>query len=223
MILVALLLIAAEVLASLWTPVGLNFYCVIKGAAVKPTGLKATRSDDFSLVNLAFIAIWLVFAYTNRLSELYQDRKPHGWLYDPFVSRLREELGDRHLLQKAMEITGVNAAPVTDSLKKPIRLLIFYAAAYQQLATSFFWEIAWLMFSMSFGLTQIITVWKRLPASPFAGEDLLDEDQISIARDTIHHMDFGQMVPLLLLVLPFLSAIEAIEDMEGTPLFDLWI
>jgi hypothetical protein len=59
---------------------------------------------------------------------------------------------------------------------------------------SFVWQIVWLIFGLSYGIAQIVQVrWYNLP--PLNG--------------STNHMDFGQIVPLLLLTLPALAAGEA--------------
>jgi hypothetical protein len=70
-------------------------------------------------------------------------------------------------------------------------LLSEASAAYLD---SFMWQIVWLIFGLAFGISQIVqNRWISLP--PLDGSD--------------SRMDFGQIVPLLLLTLPMLAAGEA--------------
>jgi hypothetical protein len=59
---------------------------------------------------------------------------------------------------------------------------------------SFVWQIVWLIFGLSYGIAQLVNIrWQYTPSlAPGVGV-----------------MDFGQIVPLLLLVLPGLAAGEA--------------
>ena len=67
--------------------------------------------------------------------------------------------------------------------------------------------MVWIIFGNFYGLLQLVTIRFVPPVPTVIGND--------------SQMVFGQLVPLFLLILPFLAAVEAYFGMDYESLFDI--
>jgi hypothetical protein len=61
------------------------------------------------------------------------------------------------------------------------------------------WELIWLFFGLIYGISQLVVAWIQA------------ENQ---SRGSLFVMGFGQMVPIILLVLPVLAGLEVFYGMS---------
>jgi hypothetical protein len=168
------------------------------------------------------VLVFLVFAYANQLVKLFsEDRKNTIFkvLEETITSHYirsvtsvsRQEWRNKYF--KVVEDQVKNRLDIerrewktqmekrTPRQQKRYKAIVMFLSASRLVGTasdlyleSFVWQIVWLIFGLSYGIAQVITIrWQDTP--------LLAPD--------IGRMDFGQIVPLLLLVLPALAAGEA--------------
>lgn len=147
---------------------------------------------------------WLVFVYTNRLVFLYtkpQDRSStRSWIYT-VVARKRGLTLPMSVSQGFDErIRHTHSAFPETQERNPVagEKLLFLAT--RSFVNSFFWEILWLCFSASYGISMVTFRWED---SRYSIDDTSDLD----------HWGFGQLIPLCFLVLPILTGIEAYTGM----------
>lgn len=96
-------------------------------------------------------------------------------------------------------------------LQQALYALVDVEAAYLALNTSIFADIPWLLFVLVFSWTQTVWYWRFNDAPGPADEDILGGSAVG----------FGQVVALLLLVIPVMAGIEAfLEAAEICPMRD---
>ncbi|KAE9379656.1 hypothetical protein N431DRAFT_526962 [Stipitochalara longipes BDJ] len=168
------------------------------------------------------VLVFLFFAYANQLVKLFSENRQNTTfkVLDGYITRecIRLFTGTsrkawRDKYSKVIELQAKNRLSInrrkwkTQMEKRTLRQQKRYKAqvmclsAMSLLATasnlyleSFVWQIVWLIFGLSYGIAQLVNVrWQNSP--PLA--------------PGVGRMDFGQIVPLLLLVLPVLAAGEA--------------
>jgi hypothetical protein len=207
MLLIAVLLLAAEVISylNIFQP---NLENVAMYCALHP------RKDDALLgflPNLLPAATWLVAAYINRLGAVYvktPSDSSRSWAYyyaiikadpnfvpptrvDPQAKAIdkirlvREEPGRSHWILNWMEL---------------IRF------AHVQLIGSFLWELIWVFFGLIYGISQLVVAWIQVESQK---------------KSSLFVMGFGQMVPIILLVLPVLTALEVFYGMSSISPYSL--
>jgi hypothetical protein len=157
---------------------------------------------------LAMIGV-IVCGYLRRILEMYFPRfreSPEAWMAEVCASLIsrptQDELGTfavgvaKEQLARASRLSATQTFSLRGSGDLALRLVA--GVIPSELSRSFFAEIIWLLFYFTFGLSQVIffIVWGSVP-------DNVDSKPVSLTPG------FGQILPLILLGLPFLSAIEA--------------
>lgn len=167
-------------------------HCV--GANAKPS----------NTLGVCFISVWLIFAFFNRISNICgeeQERPERSWIF--------EELVRRFSLQPQNPVEGwpSNLTDFTQRMKKFTNesfqhhagsfftFLIFFEA---DLKNSLAWEIMWLWFAFAYGLMETIRAWMSC-TQPEHGSCWGD----------VLQMGLGQMMPLVLLILPAFAILES--------------
>jgi len=170
------------------------------------------------------ILVFLVFAYSNQLVKLFSaDRQKTVFsilntslIYtyirtfgtisraewrDKYSAIVKEQLRNsytirrRKLLQRFSDASPQQQKSIIRKARMESFFVLLSMASHIYL-DSFMWQIVWLIFGLAYGIGQIVqNRWALLPFVPLDGSD--------------PRMDFGQIVPLLLLFLPILAAIEA--------------
>ncbi|OCK73708.1 hypothetical protein K432DRAFT_410468 [Lepidopterella palustris CBS 459.81] len=202
MLLIAALLIAGNFMRTTtdislaWQRPDLCLYCLFNNSSLRK---KASVGVDI------FSMIWLFSAYANRLVALYDsDVTTHSrsWIYRCFMRKGSRQRSDpytrQNILDKIHAVCESHRAPRSKAFINAAHLL---SLAYVEMKGSFWWEIVWLLFGAAYGLTTVFTVWFSRSQS----------GQLFLGA-TATTMGFGQIVPLLLLILPIFAALEAKAD-----------
>ena len=173
-------------------------------------------------ITVPIILVFLFFAYANQLVKLFSENRQNtivkvleGMITSEYIristSVSRQEWRDKY--SKVIEDQAKNRLGIerqkwktqmekrTFRQRKRYKMVVMFLSASRLVSTasnlyleSFIWQIVWLIFGLSYGIAQVINIrWQIAPSlAPGVGE-----------------MDFGQIVPLLLLLLPGLAAGEA--------------
>jgi hypothetical protein len=180
-------------------PSWMAFHCV-----------KANQSY-YDAIAISFISVWLVFAFFNRIVNICysQDRPERSWLFEFFVKRFKlkpdgaridwptaQERFNERFIKLPERRTSVRALSLSGAL------LLFFL---EDIMGSFFWEILWVLFSLAYGLTGLFTIWGTCTQPGH------DDDYGSCWPDILE-MGLGQMMPLLLLILPVFAYIESYSE-----------
>jgi hypothetical protein len=163
------------------------------------------QSAFVDMFSVSFITVWLVSAFTNRIMNVYlneQEQHSRSWLFGKIMDRIDplppgqsrpsnlDILRAYHIIQQPQK--GFGATLKTNR--------VLFEFALREFNSSFAWEIVWLIFSFLYGLTNTIVAWK------FCSEP---DNEPGSCWSSILQMGFGQMVPLVLLLLPFLALLES--------------
>jgi hypothetical protein len=148
--------------------------------------------------NLSLIVVWLIFAYVNRIEALFDQGRGKGsesWAIKYFTKKFNPELLDEDDHQRAIKriskLSELQHSPVERHFLTGLALTIF---ANAQLRSSFLWEIIWIHFAFIYGITNLALIWM----TPF----------FAASYSGITTIGFGQLISILLLILPFLNVAE---------------
>jgi hypothetical protein len=158
---------------------------------------------------VSFITVWLVFAFVNRIINICgegQKISERSWVFEKLV---------HHLKLQPKEGWPTNLKVFTKAVKHPIkdkkhtrgrkyeqilfiniRLLIFFLT---DIMNSLAWEIMWLSFAFIYGLTGTIVAWSNC----------YQPTNLGSCWGNVLQMGLGQMVPLVLLILPAFAFLES--------------
>jgi hypothetical protein len=173
-------------------------------------------------INVPIILVFLFFAYTNQLVKLFSEDRQNTIVkvmeeiltsacIRLFTGVSRQEWRDKYskvIEDQAKNRLGIERQSLKTQMekrtfrqRKRYMAIVKLFSASRLISTasnlyleSFVWQIVWLIFGLSYGIAQVVNIrWQTtLSLAPGVGE-----------------MDFGQIVPLLLLLLPGLAAGEA--------------
>ncbi|MCJ1377243.1 hypothetical protein MMC17_000335 [Xylographa soralifera] len=174
--------------------------------------LNANNFSSFSplvsnSISGAWLFLYLGIAYGNRIISLICD--------DPQLTALE------WILQKSRKVLGVSdtasyqerAKKTLLSIHRPTRRSLYTRTRdlfsmmgffFNELLSSFLWQLMFTTFGVTYGLLEVVV--DRWPQK--FGSDWKS------TTDQADNFGFGQLVPLLLLFLPVLSAIEVYEDVR---------
>ena len=166
-------------------------------------------------INLALVTIFLCVSYANRIHRLYTfdpDWSVQDWLVEvlarPFIRK-----NDVRNLERIVVITPTLSKAEQGATYRKLqqrrrwwkyckdwvmnrssisRRMVEIWYLNQEMQRSFLSEILTLLFSVSYGISQMVTNRNQVPLAGLSG----DQDAIS----------FGQLVPLFLIALPVLAA-----------------
>jgi hypothetical protein len=164
------------------------------------------KDQTVDALTTAFITIWLVFAFINRITRVSITEdvpRSRNW----FIEKLIHHCDP--LSTDAIKRSNLDRLKASKAFKKPRNSLVsklsyhgsLYEFVLREFVGSFAWEVAWLIFAFAYGLTSTIASWSfcQQPTDDGAGS----------CWSTVLEMGFGQMVPLVLLLLPFFALLES--------------
>lgn len=164
-----------------------------------PSGDAATLS---SISTSIYFVLFTLGSYTRRIVALYPGQNPreHASLafFLPKVRQLRRERHEKASFNKfalAVWIADKRSGR-TPTSGPPKSWLYMSWLLLQELKESFFWEVIWLAFYFTFGITSLVRTWKFLPP--------LKQWSLS----------FGQLVPAALLLLSLPPAYDEYRSSE---------
>jgi hypothetical protein len=175
-------------------PVILVFLCLAYSNQVMKL-LSSDRGTSVIKRCETFIAHEYIFVAT-RFFHRRISRDEWQKTYLPMVKERSLNAGKirREKVRAQLEIASPQKRRRLLFIARLIAYLTLLNEASETYLESFMWQIVWLTFGLTYGIAQVVQVrWINLP--------LLD--------GSTNHMDFGQIVPLLLLTLPALAAGEA--------------
>ena len=169
------------------------------------------NGQPIDIISVSFITVWLVTAFANRISNVCvadDKQRERSWLFQLILDRI-DPLPSGQTRLTNVEILEAKAKVIKQQPKKGFTLVIaeLFQFAIVEFSYSFAWEISWLMFSFGYGLSSTIIAW----SSCFQPDDALGS-----CWDSVVEMGFGQIVPIVLLVLPALAFLESMGKLDTT-------
>jgi hypothetical protein len=165
-----------------------------------------TNQSIVDIVGVSFITIWLIFAFLNRIINICSEGQKfpeRSWIFEKLVHRLKPQPKER------AEGRPTNIKILTKATKKPtreeelveglfitLRLVFFFL---NDIMNSLAWEIMWISFAFMYGLSATILAWNSCDQPTDQGS----------CWGNVLQMGLGQMVPLLLLILPAFAFLES--------------
>jgi hypothetical protein len=153
-----------------------------------------SKRSPFDIISISFVAVWLFFAFTNRIinvcsyKQLSSDR---SWLFELIVYYFElkpedEGKGWTTHSQWLDQCIRKYPEPRTQSqeLLVCIALVLFFLL---DIMDSLFWEILWLCFSLVYGITGITLTW---------GHCSQPNEALGSCWNRVLQMGLGQMIPL---------------------------
>jgi hypothetical protein len=176
----------------------LDYYMVVKCAF----SAAALQNTDASCCQAAImVSLYLIITYSNKITELYRDI-PGGSVvqlaFEHMMTSKRSplsRLGDTE--NKLSKIYQESASAFGRQMRVLGTMFDFF---FIELQDSFLWQIVWIIFGNFYGALQLVTFRFVPPIPTVIGND--------------NQMVFGQLVPLLLLALPLMAAVEAYFGMD---------
>ena len=182
--------------------------CVFNSYA--PYGL-----NIIATIALASVMIFLCSLYTNRIRRLYTvdpDWGVHVWILEVLTRALIRKFNVHNLEKIVVTSSTLTRAEQSTAYRKLqqrrrwwrycnswvkhrsaiSRRMVELWYLYQEMQRSFLSEILTMLFGVGYGIAQVITTRNQVPNAGLSG----DQDSLS----------FGQLVPLLLIALPLLTA-----------------
>lgn len=166
------------------------------------------------IYHLVLVIAFLCVSYTNRMRRLYtfdEDWSVQGWTLEVLPRSLVRKKYVRTLeriVVTSLALSKVKQGAIYRKLQERGRWWDFccrwvtmpahdrrwmeIAYLYSEMQNSFLSEILILLFGVSYGVFQVITSRNQIPAAGLSGDQ--------------NAMSFGQLVPLLLILLPVLAA-----------------
>ena len=147
-----------------------------------------------------WLFLYLIVAYGNKIISLYH-KDSQVTLFGSLLQKLYKASGmpvPVSYQQRAYQKLNASHKPsIASKLRFWLSMLPFF---YNELFNSFLWELSFATFGFTYGLLQVIANrWPQFFSSLTQPIDMGDV------------MGFGQIVPLLLLLLPGLAAVEVYE------------
>jgi len=169
-----------------------------------------TNTRTVDILGVSFIAVWLVFAFFNRIVNVCGEEQKipeRSWIFERLVHHLKLQPKDRAggwrtNLEVLTEATKkLTRRGVADRLLFDIHILIFLI---KDMVNSLAWEIMWLSFAYVYGLTRTITIWTGCGQPTDLGS----------CWGNVLQMGLGQIVPLVLLILPAFAFLESFSEFQ---------
>jgi hypothetical protein len=169
-----------------------------------------TNQSTVDLLSVSFITVWLIFAFLNRIINIcsegqkYPDR---SWIFEKLVHRLGLKPKERDdgqptnikISTKATKNSTREGEWFVQGLVINLRLVSFFL---KDIMNSLAWEIMWISFSFTYGLSATIIAWNSCDQPTDQGS----------CWENVLQMGLGQMVPLLLLILPAFAFLESFSE-----------
>ena len=169
--------------------------------------LSSLSADSFS-VNTPITILFLIVSYFDRISQLYNENHSplKNWLqYFCCKRKTGPQLSDEEFQRWYVDKVWHSQKRLGNVVKRDFfwrraalrfrfaRQMAFSVAVLHDYQNSFLSEIPSILLSASYGITQV--VMSRMEAPSIQGSE--------------NTVDFGQIVPIFLLALPFLAALES--------------
>ncbi|KAI9877796.1 MAG: hypothetical protein M1830_002767 [Pleopsidium flavum] len=156
---------------------------------------------------LIWLLLYLIIGYGNRITSLYNEDSAltvFGWLLRKAQRKagVLEGMTYQERARRALDnIHGVRRRKIWQNFTDYVSISGFF---FDQLLNSFLWQLMFATFGFIYGLLEVcVNRWV----------DFYYTDNVGAGADA---MGFGQIMPLLLLLLPILAALEVYEDMHGS-------
>jgi hypothetical protein len=184
--------------------VSLDYYMVVK-CGFSPALLQGTDASCWQAAIM--VSLYLIITYSNKITELYRDI-PGGSVvelaFEHMMTRKRSPLS--RLDDTKNELSKIYQESKS-AFGRQLRVLgTMSDFFFTELQDSFLWQVVWIVFGNFYGALQLITFRFVPPVPTVVGND--------------NQMVFGQLVPLLLLALPLMAAVEAYFGMDIELPFD---
>ncbi|KAF2691577.1 hypothetical protein K458DRAFT_398025 [Lentithecium fluviatile CBS 122367] len=160
------------------------------------------KSTPPDVLSLAFITIWLFFAFTNRIVDICTTghiSTSRSWPFEKIMSLLSAEEGTGRTSEDILRNSKWVKSPQKTLTARFGTTLVLLDFVWREFAGSFAWEIAWLIFAFAYGLVSTIVAWSSCAQL---------DNELGTCWGSVLEMGFGQMVPLILLLLPFFGLLE---------------
>ena len=155
-----------------------------------------------------FSMIWLIYAFITKTIQVFVS-EPSAPGHNRIFDRLRIRLDHKRTVRdRVLDKLEANSH---QSKKLIFRANALYFA-YIELSGSFSWQIIWLVYSFGYGVRISIDSW-TLCYSFNRFQENQGEDPATCLTPALS-MGFGQIVPLVLLILPILSFVGAFFEQE---------
>ena len=169
--------------------------------------IKLKRSP-FDIISTCFITVWVVFAFTNRIINVCSLQKSYSkrsWLFEVIAKRLGLKPEDQskgwstHSQRFERFVSRFPERRTTSQeFLLCITLVLFFLV---DVMDSLFWEILWLCFSLVYGLTGVALTWGHC-----------SQKDLGTCWPGILQMGLGQIIPLVLLILPAFTFLESFGE-----------
>lgn len=198
---VVILLLAASVIS---TTTEVTFSVNQPSDAVFCAYRKQSKNAGIDLFSMA----WLIYAFITKKIQVFVS-EPSEPGQNRIFDRLRRRLNHNSTVRdRVLSKLAANA--------QRRERLIFRANAvyfaYMELSTSFLWQIIWLVYSFGYGVRISISSWTLCYSFNRFHEDQGEAPATCLMPAL--NMGFGQIVPLVLLVLPIFSFVGAFFEKE---------
>lgn len=181
----------------------LDYYMVVK-CAFAAASLQDTDASCWQAAIM--VSLYLIIAYSNKITELYRDIPGGSVVQLAFEHMMASKRSPLPRLDDTENELSKIYQESESAFGRQLRVLgTTFDFFFMELQDSFLWQIIWIVFGNFYGALQLITIRFVPPVPTVTGND----DQ----------MVFGQLVPLLLLALPLMAAIEAYFGMDIEPPF----
>lgn len=194
MILFAILLASAQILSFSESLTGSAWNSYL--GCVLTVEFRMSSRFVFNSLSISILIVWLAFSYFNRFTYLYtkpENRSPtRSWMYTTFARKRGLEI--KKALESDEAATLADIESLDEACSLPKECLLMFGWAMRSFSNSFFWEIMWLCFGTTYGISASVYIRQA---------DGIGPDQYGLVS-----WNFGQLVPLCLLAIPILSGLE---------------
>jgi hypothetical protein len=194
----ALLLLASQILSR-------SHEATVPWAAMHCVNPKKSFVDYLSL---SFITLWVIFAFINRIINISgKERKlsNRSWMFEKVVDYYKLQPKDAsqgwpnnlQILNEKIKNEKKNS-----KIARKVMVIDFFLT---DIMSSLAWEINWLCFSFAYGLSGTIITWISCSQPT---------DEFGYCWGSVMQMGLGQMIPLILLILPVFAILESFSKCD---------
>lgn len=178
--------------------VSLNYYLVVK-CALTAASLQSTDASCWQAAIM--VSLYLIITYSNKITELYRDIPGGSVIELAFEHMMTRKRSPLYRLDDTENELFKIYRKSKSTFGRQLRVFgTMFDFFFTELRDSLLWQIVWIVFGNFYGVLQLVTFRFVPPIPTIVGND--------------NQMVFGQLVPLLLLALPLMAAIEAYFGMD---------
>ncbi|KAI9747566.1 MAG: hypothetical protein M1815_004086 [Lichina confinis] len=173
-------------------------------------------TDRLDFHRLVIVTIWLSYAFANRLTWLYRKDQTvysKSIVYRKIMAMLKQPVEAVpmrvHVAERSREV--LMRKPLSSFRAKLGSLAATYDLVGEEFGASFLCQISWLAFSLAYGIGQTIVARQQLSHSH--GDS---------SMEGLNVMGFGQIVAIMLLLLPLIMAGEIYQGRLHQAFTHLW-